>query len=241
MFAVYAGSLIPALLFLGGISDTIGRRRTLLLAFAGMAISAVIFAFAGGLWWLVAARIVQGVAMGVGIGAGAAAVREWMDDADRPRAGEIIVISVSIGSAFGALLGGVLGQYAPYPSSLAYAVYVVLVACLAVIVARVPACPHLMPTSTSVVISIPPAIRRPFFLACAQVFIGWSTFALFFSLVPSFLASALNLHNLVIGALVIAGLQAGSITASLAGGGALESASRSSARCLRWAVGCGYC
>src|ERR1700734_3009801 len=50
VFAVYAGSLIPSLLFLGGISDSIGRRRTLLLAFAGMAISAVIFACAGGLW-----------------------------------------------------------------------------------------------------------------------------------------------------------------------------------------------
>ena len=34
VFAIYAASLIPSLLFLGGISDGIGRRKTLLIAIA---------------------------------------------------------------------------------------------------------------------------------------------------------------------------------------------------------------
>src|SRR5215469_16205012 len=66
IFAIYAGSLIPSLLFLGGVSDSIGRRRTILLAFVGMALGALIFAFADGLIWLIIARIVQGLAMGIG-------------------------------------------------------------------------------------------------------------------------------------------------------------------------------
>ena len=47
VFAVYACSLIPSLLFLGGISDRIGRRRTLLIALAVQAAAALTFAAAG--------------------------------------------------------------------------------------------------------------------------------------------------------------------------------------------------
>lgn len=217
VFAVYAGSLIPSLLFLGGVSDSIRRRRTILLAFALMAVAAVVFAFADGLVWLLVARVIQGIAMGIGIGACGAAVREWMDDRDRGRAGEIIVIAAAAGSALGALLGGIMGQYAPHPESLAYAAYIMLLVPLAIAVASVPTCPHLHPTATAALPTIPPAIRRPFAVASGQAFIGWSTFAIFIGLVPSFLANTLGLHNLLIGAFVIGGLQVGSVAASLSG------------------------
>jgi MFS family permease len=217
VFAIYAGSLIPSLLFLGGISDSIGRRRTILLSFVGMALGALIFAFSDGLIWLIIARIVQGIAMGIGTGAAAAAIREWMEEADRGRAGEVTVIAVSIGSAFGALLGGTLAQYAPHPESLTFFVYIGLLACVAVAVATVPTCPHLHPTANSAILTIPASIRRPFFVASAQAFIGWSTLAIFVALVPSFLAASLQLHNLLVGAFVIAGIQVGSVAASLTG------------------------
>jgi MFS family permease len=217
VFAVYAGSLIPSLLFLGGISDSIGRRRTLLLAFVGMALGALIFAFANGLILLLIARVVQGIAMGIGTGAGAAAIREWMHEADRDRAGEVTVIAVSAGSAFGALLGGTLAQYGPHPQSLPFFVYIGLLGCVAIAVASVPSCPHLHPTTNSAVLTVPPPIRRPFFVASAQAFIGWSTLAIFVALVPSFLARSLDAHNLLVGAAVISGLQVGSVVATLTG------------------------
>src|SRR6185312_363477 len=109
------------------------------------------------------------------------------------------------------------GEYAPHPESLAYLAYIALLAVLAIAVATVPASPHVHPATTSALPSIAPAIRRPFYLASAQAFIGWSAFALFIGLVPSFLASTLNLHNLLVGAFVIAGLQVGSVAASLGG------------------------
>jgi MFS family permease len=216
VFAVYAGSLIPSLLFLGGLSDEIGRRRTILLAFALLALGSLVFAFADGLVWLIVARMVQGIAMGVGTGAAAAAIREWMHESDRGRAGAVTVVAV--GSAAGALLGGVLAQYAPNPFSLPYFVHIGLLACGAVAVALVPSCPHLHPAGLSAVITIPRSIRRPFLIAATESFIGWSTFAIFIALVPSFLASALGLHNLLVGAFVITGIQVGSVSASLAGG-----------------------
>ena len=217
VFAVYAGSLIPALLFLGGVSDRIGRRRTLLLASALMALAALVLAVATGLWWLVAARLVQGVAMGVGMGAATVAIREWMDESMRPRAGLVSGLAVSAGSALGALIGGVLGQYGPLPLALPYLVYVGLLAGSAVAVATVPSCPHLQPAAPTAIPSIPVTIRRPFFVAAGQSVLTWAAFALFFSLVPSFLSKTLGLHNLVVGALVVVGVQLGGVCATLAG------------------------
>ena len=217
VFAVYAGTLIPALLFLGGISDRIGRHRTLLLAIGLMAFAAVILALAAGVWWLIAARLVQGVAMGIGAGTATVAIREWMDEATRPRAGMVAGIAVSLGSAIGALLGGVLGQYGPHPLSLPYVVYVGVVACIALAIAMVPSSAHLQPATRSTLPAIPAAIRRPFLVASGQSLLTWSAFALFFSLVPSFLSKTLGLHNLVVGALVVVGVQIGGVLASVAG------------------------
>jgi MFS family permease len=216
VFAVYAASLIPSLLLLGGLSDSIGRRRTILYAFAVLAAGSLILAFARGLEWLLVARVVQGIGMGIGTGAAAAAIREWTPERERSRAGTITVIAVAAGSALGALLGGLLGEYAPYPSALPYFVHVALLAVVAVAVAMVPPCPHPRPAAHSLIPRIAPQIRRPFFIASAQAFIGWGSFAIFVGLVPAFLASALNLHNLLVGAFAITGIQIGSVTGSLA-------------------------
>ena len=218
VFAVYAASLIPSLLFLGGVSDRIGRRRAILTAFAFLAFGSLIFAFAQNLWWMIAARIVQGVGMGIGTGSAAAAVREWMHERDRPIAGRITSIAVSVGSAAGALLGGILGQFAPHPLMLPYLVHVAALACAAVAVAMVPACPQLHPAVDHRPIpSIPRPIRRPFALASAESFIGWAAFAIFVALVPSFLARALDMHNLLVGATVITLIQVGGVIGTLGG------------------------
>jgi predicted MFS family arabinose efflux permease len=219
VFAVYVASLVPSLLFLGGLSDRFGRRFAILLAFAILAVGSLMLAFATGLGWLILARIVQGIAMGIGTGAAAAAIREWMPERDRHNAGNVTVVAASAGSAFGVLLGATLAQYAPFPRSLAYFVHLALLAGAAVAVARVPAGSQPRgahaPLGTMPVIAR--AIRRPFFIASAQAFIGWATFAIFIALVPSFLARSLDIHNLMVGALLVGGIQTGSAGASLLG------------------------
>jgi len=217
VFAIYAASLIPSLMFLGGISDSIGRRRTILIAFAILAVAAVIFAYAQGLAWLIVARIIQGGAIGIGTGAAAAAIREWMTDAQRVHAAAITVLATGAGSVFGALLGGVLAEFAPDPLALPYFANIGLLVGMGIAVATVPTCPHMHPAGISAVLHVPAAIRRPFLIASVQSFIGWSTFAIFIALVPTFLSRALDLHNLLIGAFVITLIQIGSVSASLAG------------------------
>jgi MFS family permease len=219
VFAIYAASLIPSLLFLGGISDGIGRRKTLMIAIAIAALGSLAFAFASGLWWLIAARAFQGVALGIGLPTAVAAVREWMDEVMRPRAGTLAIVGTSVGAAFGALIAGILAEYAPLPNTLSFLVYIVLLAGLAVAVASVPSCPHLGPASHREFPTIAPAIRRPFLVASGESFVGWATLAIFVSLLPSFLAQGLDLHNLLLGAVVVANMMFGMLVASLTGRG----------------------
>jgi MFS family permease len=219
VFAVYAGALIPTLLFLGGISDTLGRRRTLLMALGIMVLASLVFAVAAGLWWLIAARILQGLAMGIGTGTATAAIREWMDAPLRPRAGAIALLGVASGSALGALIGGVVGQFAPHPTTLPYLVLIVVLACVAAAVATVPSCPHLAPAAHHGLPSIGAAIRRPFFIASTVTFLGWSAAAIFVSLLPTFLIQSLDLHSLLVGTSVVVGIEIGMISASFVGRG----------------------
>lgn len=219
VFAIYSASLIPSLLFLGGISDSIGRRRTMLIAIAIAALGALVFAFASGLWWLVAARALQGASLAIGLPTAVAAVREWMVEATRPLAGTLAIVGTSVGSAFGALLAGVLAEYAPLPNALTFFVYIVLLGLLAVAVASVPSCPHLGSAAHTNFPTIPRAIRRPFLVASGESFIGWATLAIFVSVLPSFLAQGLGVHNLLLGSLIVVDMQFGMLIASLTGRG----------------------
>jgi len=219
VFALFAASLVPSMLFLGGISDEIGRRKTLLIALGFSAMGSLVFAFADGFWWLVAGRILQGVSLGIGIGTGAAAVREWMDVGMQRLAGEVVLIGTGIGASSGAILSGALGQYAPFPTTLPFLAHIAIVACVAAAVSRVPTCPHLASAGHHGLPTIPAAIRRPFSLAALEAFIGWATVAIFASLIPSFLVRSLDLHNLLVGTCVVTLVQAGLVTAALIAGG----------------------
>ncbi len=218
VFATFAASLIPSMLFLGGISDEIGRRKTMLIALGFAAMGSLVFALADSLWWLIAGRILQGIAIGLGVGTGAAAVREWMEPGMQRLAGEVVLIGTGVGASVSAILSGVLGQYAPHPTVLPYVAHIVLVGCVAAMVRSVPSCPHLASAGHHGLPSIKPSIRRPFYLAAMQSFIGWATVALFVSLIPSFLVRTLDLHNLLVGACVVTLVQTGLVAASLIGG-----------------------
>ena len=218
VFAAFAASLVPSLLFLGGISDEIGRRKTLLIALAFSALGSLAFAFADGLWWLIAGRILQGVALGVGLSTATAAVREWMRPGMQRLVGEVTLIGTAIGATFGAILSGVLGQYAPHPTTLPYIGHIVIVGFVAAAVASVPSCPHLASAGHHGLPSIPAAIRRPFSLAAMESFIGWSTVAIFASLIPSFLTHSLGVDNLLVGTGVVTLVQTGLLAAALIAG-----------------------
>lgn len=216
VFAIYAGALIPSLIFFGGISDTIGRRRTMLMGLVLIGLGSLVFAFADRLVWLIVARIIQGLAIGIGLSASIAAVTEWMVEPARKHAGRLAVVSTSVGAAFGALLAGTLGQYVANGPMLAFLIHIALLVLVSIGIATTPSSPHVHPAHSSVV-SVPPPIRRAFTLVAVQTFIGWGTLAMFMSLVPTFLDTRLNLRNLMAGTIVIVVIQLSVVATSLVG------------------------
>lgn len=94
MFGVYALAVLASLLTFGKLSDHVGRRPVPLAGLVLQAAAMVQFATAAGLWTLLGARIVQGVATGTLLGAAGAA----MLDLDRRRGAIRAVPAVRCGS-----------------------------------------------------------------------------------------------------------------------------------------------
>lgn len=65
VFAVYTFTLLAALLYLGPLSDHIGRRPVIAIGSLALALSLAMFWFAGGLATLLVARALQGLAAGL--------------------------------------------------------------------------------------------------------------------------------------------------------------------------------
>src|SRR4029078_13149534 len=76
VFASYAAALLLTLLTVGGLSDFLGRRRVLAVALVIEVVAMVAVLTGDGVWWLLAARVIQGVATGIAAGALGAAVAD---------------------------------------------------------------------------------------------------------------------------------------------------------------------
>ena len=136
VYAVYVIGNLAALLFFGRLSDVVGRRPAALFAMAVAMVSALFFLFAESLAWLDIARILSGLGIGVGAGAGTAWLAELIEGKDKSRAAIITTSTNFIGLGVGALMAGLLAQYAPWPLRLTFAVYLVLLALVTMLIWR---------------------------------------------------------------------------------------------------------
>ena len=195
VFAVYVGALIPSLLFVGPLSDAIGRSRVLLPAI-GLAIAgAALFAAASSTGWLYAARLVQGLALGAASGPVTALIVEREPNAERGHAAMVAAVAAVGGVGLGPLLGGVLAQYLPAPTMLAYLVEIALLAAAAIATALLPDRPartRYRPRRPG----IPEGIGGAFATSGATSFVTWAVTAIFLTLVPSYTATLTHSANL---------------------------------------------
>ncbi|HMK92963.1 MAG TPA: MFS transporter [Thermoleophilia bacterium] len=207
VFAVYAAGVLASLLGLGRLSDEAGRRPVLLLAAGLAAASTVVFLLAQGLGWLLVARFLSGLAVGVLTGTATAALAELEPAGDRRRASLAAAMVTPGGVALGIFVAGVLAEYGPASFRLVYAVYL---GALAVLVAGVLVLPETVPAATGRFAlraqrpHVPAGMRRPFVVAALGVFAAFVILGLFSSLAPSFLGEALREHNLFIAGSIVA-------------------------------------
>ncbi|WP_165839317.1 MFS transporter [Klenkia marina] len=122
-FAAYAVGLVPSLLLAGPLSDRDGRRRVVVGGVvAALACTLVLIAAdAGGVAFLVAGRVAQGLASGAVFTVGTVWLRELSggDDDGAPgrvrRAAAVASAAMAAGFAVGPLVAGLLVQWGPAP------------------------------------------------------------------------------------------------------------------------------
>ena len=199
VFAVYALAVALSLFLAGHLSDWYGRRRVLMPALALNVLAAVVFLLWPALPGLLLARVLSGL----GVGAVTATATAWLSDlgAGNRRGGgrrraQVVATGANLGGlGLGALISGLLAQWAGHPLSVPFAVFLgaLLLAWVALLAApetRVRQSPR--PSYRPQRVSVPVASRGRFFAAALGAFITFAVFGLLTSLVPSFLAGTLH-------------------------------------------------
>jgi MFS family permease len=200
LFAVYVFALLPLLMVVGRISDRIGRRPPLLAGFAAAAGGSALFAAGDGLASLFVARILQGIATGLIAPTATAALAELQPARDTGKAAYLATAANVGGAAIGPAFGGVLAQYAPWPTVLPYLAHLLLM--LPVI--GLSAMPETVTARRPFKFEprrpqVPREILREFRLSAAVSFTVWAATALYLTLAPSYVAKLLGLANLAAG------------------------------------------
>ena len=216
IFAVYVFALLAALLTVGSLSDRVGRRPVASGALVLLALGMLLFAIAGGSGGLMAARIVQGFAVGAATGTTTAMI---MDSAPNPRFGSIVSSAVpALGIAIGAVLAGALVEFAPLPRQLVFWILAVVYLVLAALVWLIPERARPEPTSWESIwrslrpsAGLPPATRPAFFALVPSIGATWALAGLYLSLGSSILGTVLDVHShfvvgIVLGVFFAAGI-----------------------------------
>jgi MFS family permease len=214
VFAVYALALLATLITAGSVSDHVGRRPALFLALAIEMVGMLLFAEAESVTWLFAARTLQGVATGIAMGAISAALLDLQPE-HRPRLGALVGVAAPLsGLAAGAIVSGLLVQYAPDPTRL---VYWLLLGGFALATMLAAAVPETVRGDGSWVagfrprVAVPRALRTAFLAAIPCLVATWALGGLILSLGPSLTAGVLGDTSHLAGGLpifVMAGISA---------------------------------
>jgi MFS family permease len=200
IFAVYAAGLMPALLFFGPLSDKLGRRFVLLSAVVVALASAAVMVYADGTLWLFAGRTLQGVSIGAVSAAGVAALTEFEPTNTRSKAAVTATLATVLGAALGPVVGGALAQYLHPSLKVPYLVFAILLVPAAFALVFLPdrrqePGKQLRYFNTP---NIPRVVRKVFWLASSRVAVVWGAVGLFQSIIPAWVATTLDIQNLVL-------------------------------------------
>lgn len=138
VYAVYVLGNLVALFLLGRLPDQVGRRAVMLPAIALGAIGALLFVFAGSVAWLFAGRFVSGIATALSAMAATAWITELHPRDDKFASASVSSSANMIAFAAGALMAGLLAQFAAWPLQLSYVVYLGMLVAMAAVMLRVP-------------------------------------------------------------------------------------------------------
>jgi predicted MFS family arabinose efflux permease len=218
IFGIYAFALLVSLLVVGGLSDHVGRRPVVAVAFLLEAAAMVLFLAADGVGSLLAARVVQGLATGALTSTLGAALLDFQRS-ERPLGPFINSASPGLGLSLGAVGAGLLVQFVPSPSAWVFGVLTAVFLLAAPGVLLLPESSPRVPGALASLrprVEVPPAHRRPFLVALPCLVAAWALGGLYASLGPSLVAGVFGIDNHVVGSLLILALNGTGVFGSLA-------------------------
>jgi MFS family permease len=209
IYAVYAFGALAALLIAGRVADYVGRRPVVAAGLVVQIAAMLAFVAARGAEWLIAARVLQGLATGLITGALSAWLLDLAPSVDRRRGSTVGSLAPVAGLALGALGSGVLVQYGPDPLHFVYwllaAVYIVALALTGVIPDQLPRRPGWR-DSLRVRAGVPEVARAEFAAMTPALVAVWAVAGLYLALGPSLAIAFLGSTDRVSGGLVIGAL-----------------------------------
>ena len=220
VYAVYCLAVLIPLVFLGRLSDAIGRRPVILGGLALLAVSMSVLAVAPDVSWLIVARITQGISVGLITGPAAAALIELHPTRDS-RVGALTSSSTTnFGIAGGVLLSGAVATVSSSP--LIHPYLIIAAATLALFVAVAALVPETAGGASTVREAlrvrrptVPARMRSAFALAAVCVIVSWSVGGVFLGLGGAIARDLLGRSDYLITGLVVAALQAAAGIAQL--------------------------
>ncbi|MCU1410995.1 MAG: major facilitator superfamily 1 [Rhodoglobus sp.] len=197
-FAVYAAGFLVAALTLGSLSDHLGRRPVLIGALVVQLASNVVFLVAPDVGWVIAGRIIQGVASGAATAAFTAALVE-LAPAHLKRLGSILgSVCLTGGLAAGSLLAGLAAQLSPSATTIVFGILIALTVVGGVTVLL---SPETMPRNPGAArsllprVTVPQAARAEFAAAAPVAAAVWMLAGLSGGLAPSLIRSVFALDS----------------------------------------------
>ena len=219
IFAVYSVAVLITLLMFGSVSDYVGRRPVIVATLAVNMGGCALFLAAHSVGLLVAARVLQGAAVGAGEGALGAAMIDL-----QPSGSSLASVGTSagnfLGQGTGALCTSLLAQYGPAPTKL---IWWLLLGGLAAAAAGIFVMPEPGARRPGVLASLRPHVGVPrrarvaFVVATPCLIAAWGLCGFYLSLGPSLAVQVIGSPNLVWGGLVIFLLTGVAAAAAVAG------------------------
>jgi MFS family permease len=223
IYSSYAVGVMLSLYLVGHISDRRGRRPVVMTAVAISAVSAVMFLVWPESVGLIAARLVNGVSIGV-VSAAATAYLGELRARARPREDPVLATAVAGaanlgGLALGPLIGGLCAEFLSDPLVAPHLVFLVLLIVEAFVMLIVP---ETVPVRRERErwrlprLSVPRQNRSVFLMAAFGAFAGFAVFGLFSSLIPTFLAGTFGDRDHLLAGVAVFAIFAASAIGQLA-------------------------
>lgn len=204
-FGIYAFSLLIAILVIGSLSDYVGRRPLMIAALAVDLVAMVMFLFAPSIGWVIAARVVQGVATGAASSALSAAVVELAPEKFKKLGAQMTSMAPLGGLAIGALFAGLLAEFTTNAAFEVWLVLAVVMAAGTLFAVFTPETAARKPGAVASLnprISLPTQVRRLYWTSVPGIVGGFMTMTAFMGLVPALLVAVFAVKSPIVGSLL---------------------------------------